>query len=346
MSALAQAKIDLLNKNAAKTGDEFISRRASAPGIILSDQTNDLTQRLKAIMDGKAADEENASQIIDRMKSLRGDLQNTLSSCHKTLEVSSACLAEHFRAISTKKLTTEIKERFAHFDKDQSGSLDREEVREAMAEMGTRPTDEELEEFYVQCDLDGNGLIDLVEFENMVRVKLGLMQATDLKESIAFAKQQNARITRRASTSATQDPWLIRAAEQAGLGPRARRSSMSGAIESIPEIPVKSPPSRGSAKTSPTAAVTGMSEEAITRLPSIGKAGGSPTSRTGSGVSRTASAGAAIRPSRPAREPLVTRTRSSKSPEPRADADSFSRRSSTGKSTTVIGATRMRSAAK
>lgn len=167
------AKIEDVN-NSASQNDCVFSRTQSAPGILLIDETCTLKERLQCIMQEKKADEEHANAIIERMKLMRKDLNSTLTSCHKTLEVTGAALLEHFKKCPPKKLAAEIKERFEHFDKDKSGFLDRDEVREAMAEMGSRPTDEELEEFYTECDMDGNGLIDLVKMCLRFEIVMGV----------------------------------------------------------------------------------------------------------------------------------------------------------------------------
>lgn len=48
-----------------------------------------------------------------------------------------------------------------------------------MAEMGQRPTEEELDSFIALFDHNGDQLINRKEFSRMVRVKLGLLDFPD-----------------------------------------------------------------------------------------------------------------------------------------------------------------------
>eukprot|EP00961_Rhodomonas_salina_P263095 3555398-Rhodomonas_salina.1 len=87
------------------------------------------------------------------------------------MEFSTTCLSGFFRSISTQKLSREIAERFRHFDKNKNGTLEKEEVREGMAEMGQRPSEEELEDFFKACDTDSNGSIDLVRSISFIQLQ-------------------------------------------------------------------------------------------------------------------------------------------------------------------------------
>ena len=78
------------------------------------------------------------------------------------MEVSGKCLIDFFRNIPAHKLSVEIAAKFRFFDKDKNGTLDKEEVREGMAEMGQRPDDNELDMIFKTFDLDGDGKIDQV----------------------------------------------------------------------------------------------------------------------------------------------------------------------------------------
>lgn len=62
------------------------------------------------------------------------------------MEATSSVLWEHFKTIPQEKLQSHIILRFNSYDTDHSGSLDRTEMREAMAEMGRRPSETELDD--------------------------------------------------------------------------------------------------------------------------------------------------------------------------------------------------------
>ena len=61
-------------------------------------------------------------------------------------------------------------EAFRIFDEDDSGSLDVDELREAVKKYGTGMcTEEDLEAIVRQMDKDGDGTIDLDEFVKVMR---------------------------------------------------------------------------------------------------------------------------------------------------------------------------------
>jgi hypothetical protein len=74
------------------------------------------------------------------------------------------------------QLSERIRQSFDNFDTDKSETLDCNELREAMAEMGHRPDDAELETLFAEWDLDNNGTIEPDEFEHMVLDSLEIVQ--------------------------------------------------------------------------------------------------------------------------------------------------------------------------
>lgn len=79
----------------------------------------------------------------------------------RTMEATSAVLWDHFKKIPQDKLQAHIILRFNSYDTDHSGSLDRTEMREAMAEMGRRPSETELDDLMAIAD-KVNGLLFLL----------------------------------------------------------------------------------------------------------------------------------------------------------------------------------------
>lgn len=57
-----------------------------------------------------------------------------------------------------------MKQLFRYCDKDDSGSIDKDELGSVMHELGKDLTDEELSTLMTQLDSDGNGDIDFDEF--------------------------------------------------------------------------------------------------------------------------------------------------------------------------------------
>ena len=58
----------------------------------------------------------------------------------------------------------EIKQTFDLFDKDKSGSIDRQELGEVFQSLGQHYTDQELQEMIDEIDDDGSGVIEFAEF--------------------------------------------------------------------------------------------------------------------------------------------------------------------------------------
>merc|ERR1711988_1310580 len=59
----------------------------------------------------------------------------------------------------------DLRSSFAHFDKDGSGALDRDEMKRVLVELGSNPLSEvEFDELMKAIDLDGSGVIEINEF--------------------------------------------------------------------------------------------------------------------------------------------------------------------------------------
>lgn len=57
-------------------------------------------------------------------------------------------------------LEVEIREAFSVFDKDGNGYISLEELKQIMAQLGERVTDDELDEMMREADLNSDGLVD------------------------------------------------------------------------------------------------------------------------------------------------------------------------------------------
>lgn len=120
--------------------------------------------------------------IIDRMRAAQDSCGGFLDSSKKTMEATSSVLWDHFKKIPQEKLQSHIILRFNSYDTDHSGSLDRPEMREAMAEMGRRPTEAELDELMKIADHDGDGTINLEEFSLYIFERIGVKDSKKSKE--------------------------------------------------------------------------------------------------------------------------------------------------------------------
>lgn len=70
----------------------------------------------------------------------------------------------------------ELRDAFAVFDSDGSGSISRSELKKLMKNLGQTLSDAELDAMMDEVDTDGNGEIDFEEFKTMmVRSKLNFL---------------------------------------------------------------------------------------------------------------------------------------------------------------------------
>ncbi|KAH6973101.1 calmodulin-like protein [Ilyonectria sp. MPI-CAGE-AT-0026] len=78
-----------------------------------------------------------------------------------------------FLAIMSKKrnindIQEDLLDAFKVFDKDGSGTISRDEIRQVMLSLGERLTEEEINEMLKVADKDGNGTIDYNEFVHIM----------------------------------------------------------------------------------------------------------------------------------------------------------------------------------
>ena len=78
----------------------------------------------------------------------------------------------------------EIRQTFDLFDKDQSGSIDAEELGEVFRSLGQHYTEAELEEMIAEIDTDRSGSIEFGEFLHLMRRR---MRDTDTEEEMVEA---------------------------------------------------------------------------------------------------------------------------------------------------------------
>ena len=160
------AMANLLNK-VENMGAGMVRRTTSAPGV-QSTSSMGLSPEQAA--------------IIENMRKMQSGLGGFLDSSKKTMEASSSALWDHFKKIPHEKLQAHVILRFNAYDTDGSGSLDRDEMREAMAEMGRRPSETELDELMKVVDVDGDGTINLDEFSMYIFKQIGVKDTPKSKE--------------------------------------------------------------------------------------------------------------------------------------------------------------------
>ena len=81
---------------------------------------------------------------------------------------------EEFLGMVTKKMKAgasdeEIKDTLRVFDKDCNGFISAAELRQALANLGQKLTEEEVDEMIREVDFDGDGQIDYAEFLSLMK---------------------------------------------------------------------------------------------------------------------------------------------------------------------------------
>mmetsp|Transcript_39172 Transcript_39172/g.92692 ORF Transcript_39172/g.92692 Transcript_39172/m.92692 type:complete len:376 (-) Transcript_39172:20-1147(-) len=99
--------------------------------------------------------------------------KTSLAAFSKTLDSCNAILKDIFSHIPLEKLSEEVHLAFLRLDKDGTGELDEDEMRDAFDEFGLRLDAEEVRGLMERYDASRSGTLDCFEFEHMVRIMLG-----------------------------------------------------------------------------------------------------------------------------------------------------------------------------
>ncbi|KAK3119676.1 hypothetical protein QOZ80_9AG0673660 [Eleusine coracana subsp. coracana] len=102
--------------------------------------------------DGDAPDTPLDNVVLNRLKQFRAMNQFKKAA----LRIIAGCLSE--------EEITGLKEMFKNIDKDNSGTITLEELKNGLAKHGTKLSDGEIQQLMDAADADGNGLIDYDEF--------------------------------------------------------------------------------------------------------------------------------------------------------------------------------------
>ena len=83
-------------------------------------------------------------------------------------------LVAHLKSVPLEKLGQKIKETFLRIDLDNSGELSKAEVGAAFERLGKPLKPSDLDAYMDSVDVDGNGVVDVHEFEHMTRKLLAV----------------------------------------------------------------------------------------------------------------------------------------------------------------------------
>jgi hypothetical protein len=96
-------------------------------------------------------------------------------------------LIAHLKSVPLEKLGQKIKETFLRIDLDNSGELTQAEVGAAFERLGKPLSKTDLDVYMQTVDVDGNGVVDVYEFEHMTRRLLDV----DCKPSCSSCRHLN-----------------------------------------------------------------------------------------------------------------------------------------------------------
>uniref|UniRef100_A0A6T8PPK7 EF-hand domain-containing protein n=1 Tax=Hemiselmis andersenii TaxID=464988 RepID=A0A6T8PPK7_HEMAN len=172
------------------------------------------------------------NQVIMRARSLKSEIAEVVQLSHSTIEAASGQLADYYKTIPHGELSDRIRMSFNAFDSDKSETLDRNELREALAEMGKRPTEDELNVLFAEWDMDGNGKIEPDEFDHMVRQSLSISHTCAcrvcVKRNEEAAKLEAAEVKAIQDAEAAKEALARKASSGSAKGPSMAPKTKSG----------------------------------------------------------------------------------------------------------------------
>jgi len=172
--------------------------------------------------------------VMRGMADTKCTIKDSVEHSHEILEVCSSILVNYFASIPEDQLSAKIRAKFEQFDIDHSGGLDKQELNDALAEMGRKPSPEELNDLFEIYDADGNGCIEIEEFEHMVRSQLNIPREFS-------PRGVSEKIKKSALEVGQQKEQLKKAAKDAASASKTKRPSHSSTPSSKSKAPSGTP---------------------------------------------------------------------------------------------------------
>jgi hypothetical protein len=135
----------------------------------------------------------------------------------------------------------QLRQLFTEFDLDGSGELDREEIGQLVARMGTRASEAELDAAMAEMDADGSGEVDFDEFRAWFKQSKGSAS----KFASAVADAGRLRFNDQGLPRRWAGPqWFGEEQQEMVAGPDAASSGLSMTSPQQPEAAGAAPPGR------------------------------------------------------------------------------------------------------
>ena len=146
-------------------------------------------------------------EVMRGMADMKCTVKDSVSHSHEILENCSSILVSYFASIPEDQLSAKIRSKFEEYDLDKSGGLDKQELSDALAELGRKPSPEELNHMIEMFDADGNGTIEINEFEHMVRSQLNIpssLYGNERKDVLVGDKKESHKKTAKEAASSSK----------------------------------------------------------------------------------------------------------------------------------------------
>jgi calmodulin len=104
-------------------------------------------------------------------KDLKDMFREVDTDSNGTIDFDEFCTLMSRNKMGTSSEEDEIFEAFKVFDKDGNGFISASELRQVMAGLGKKLTDEEVDDIIREVDINGDGQIDYSEFVKMMGYK-------------------------------------------------------------------------------------------------------------------------------------------------------------------------------
>lgn len=82
-------------------------------------------------------------------------------------------LAMMAKKVKNNRQEDEILDTFRMLDEDETGEIPVEKMKQVMANLDSKLTEEEIDEMIAEVDADGNGTVDFEEFSKMMNAASG-----------------------------------------------------------------------------------------------------------------------------------------------------------------------------
>ena len=114
-----------------------------------------------------------AGSALDQLSSIMSQIDHVMKLAPSNTATTKVLF--NLAEVSPEEVSGRIRETFDQLDRDQSGSLDKDEFLEGCALLGKKVSAEEVEAWIAEADVDGNGTIDKEEFEHCTRQAFSLL---------------------------------------------------------------------------------------------------------------------------------------------------------------------------